>query len=376
MIVSVGAGTDKINDISDPSRDICVLTFLAMKNTRVDLPTRQEEESRVAANWLQRMARTVTGREAPVLRAALEKAGVSASDLDSGHNITLRQLDLVQEQLREAIPGVTLRIYQHSNLQDLGLTGYAMASSGTVRRALEISVQYNELTTDRYALELGVEGQEAFLRQIPSFAHIHELVDIAEELSGLWHIVHQLVGEGVGAQGAHVYFEYPAPNYADLYRETFLCPCHFEAPRTELRFPAVWLEYPVAGADEVTAQLCQSMCERLLGKAGTRDSLTDAVQRMLISRPDRRMPAIEEAAGLFHMSVNQFRKRLYREKTSYKSLVLDLRMALAQYYLDTTALSVQEIAYMLDYSQPAPFSRAFSAYYGHPPSASRARQSA
>ena len=114
--------------------------------------------------------------------------------------------------------------------------------------------------------------------------------------------------------------------------------------------------------------MCQAMCERLLGKAGVRDSLTDAVQRMLLSRPDRRMPSIEKAAETFQMSVNQFRKRLYREQTSYKRLLLDLRMALGRYYLNTTALSVQEIAYMLDYSQPAPFSRAFSAYYGYPPS--------
>ena len=176
MIVSVGAGADKINDISDPSRNICVLTFLAMHDTRMDLPTRQEEESRVAANWLQRMAQTVTGREAHVLREALEQAGVASEDLHSGQNITLHQLDAVQEKLREAIPGVTLRVYQHAELQDLGLTGYAMASSGNVRRALEISVQYNELTTDRYALELGVEGQEAFISQIPSFAQIQELV--------------------------------------------------------------------------------------------------------------------------------------------------------------------------------------------------------
>jgi AraC-like DNA-binding protein len=342
-----------------------------MQNSRVDLPTRAEEESRVASNWLQRMAHTVTGREAPVLRAALKSAGISSADMKLARNVTLVQLDRVQEQLREAIPGVTLRIYQHADLQDLGLTGYAMASSGTVRRALEIAVQYNELTTDRYALELGVDGGEAFIRQIPDYAHLHEAVDIGEELSGLWHIVRQLVGENVGAEGVKLHFEHPPPDYLALYHEVFDCPCLFEAPHTELRFPAAWLEFPVAGADEMTAQLCRSMCERLLGKAGTRDSLTDAVQRMLISRPDRRIPAIEDAAEEFHMSVNQFRKRLYRENTSYKTLVLDLRMALAQYYLDTTALTVQEIAYMLDYSQPAPFSRAYSAYYGHPPSVGR-----
>jgi AraC-like DNA-binding protein len=313
----------------------------------------------------------VTGRDATVLRQALQGAGISSADLQTGQNLSLHQLDAVQEHLREAIPGVTLRIYQHSELQDLGLTGYAMASSGTLRRAMEISVQYNELTTDRYQLELGEDGTDAVIHQIPAFAHIHEQVDIAEELSGLWHIVSQLLGDQVNPAYAHVHFAYPAPGYADIYHETFNCNCHFDAQRTELRFPAAWLNYPVAGADEVTASLCRATCERLLGKAGSSDSLTDAVQRMLLSRPDRRVPAIEEAAEAFHMSVNQFRKRLYREETSYKRLVLDMRMALAQYYLDTTALSIQEIAYMLDYSQPAPFSRAYASYYGQPPSANR-----
>ena len=343
-----------------------------MPYSEVNLPTRQEEESRVAANWLKRMSEALEGAETRLLRAALEEAGISGEDMRSGSNISLAQLDLVQERLREAIPGFTLRAYRNSELQDLGLTGYAMASSGTVRRALEIAVQYNELTTDRYELNLLSEGQYSVIRQIPDFRHLHEQVDIAEELSGLWAILLQLVGEQGVPEAATVYFEYPAPEYADIYHQTFNCPCRFNAERTELRFPASWLNYPVAGADAVTAQLCQSMCERLLGKAGTHDSLTGAVERMLISRPDRRIPGLEEAAAQFHMSVNQFRKRLYRENTSYKNVVLDLRMAMAQYYLDTTALSVQEIAYMLDYSQPAPFSRAFASYYGYPPSRGRA----
>ena len=344
-----------------------------MPNSVVDLPTRGEEESRVAANWLQRMSQALSPTEQPIFESALKEAGISHADLKSASNIALPQLDRVQELLRAAIPGITLRAYRHSTLLDLGLTGYAMTSSGTVQRALEIAVQYNELTTDRYALDFKVEGQQAVIRQLPAFGHLHEQVDIAEELSGLWQIVRQLVGDQGDARSAVVCFEYPAPEYAAIYDAAFDCPCRFDAERTELRFPAAWLELPVAGADEVTAQLCRSMCERLLGKAGSRHSLSDAVQRMLISRPDRRIPGLEEAANLFHMSVNQFRKRLYREDTTYKQLVLDLRMSLARYYLETTALSVQEIAYMLDYSQPAPFSRAFSTYYGYPPSREKSR---
>ena len=46
-------------------------------------------------------------------------------------------------------------------------------------------------------------------------------------------------------------------------------------------------------------------------------------------------------------------------------------MALARHYLNDTNLAIQEIAYLLDYSQAAPFSRAFKSYYGQSPELAR-----
>ena len=45
---------------------------------------------------------------------------------------------------------------------------------------------------------------------------------------------------------------------------------------------------------------------------------------------------LEEAAGELNLSVAQLRKRLYRSGTSYKKLVLEIRMALARHYLAET----------------------------------------
>ena len=74
-----------------------------------------------------------------------------------------------------------------------------------------------------------------------------------------------------------------------------------------------------------------------------------------------------EAAAALHLSPGQLRKRLYRAGTTYKKIVLEIRMSLARHYLQDTALPVQEIAYLLDYSQPAPFSRAYKAHFGISP---------
>jgi AraC-like DNA-binding protein len=80
------------------------------------------------------------------------------------------------------------------------------------------------------------------------------------------------------------------------------------------------------------------------------------------------MLRLEEAADALLLSTARLRKRLYRAGTSYKQIVLEVRMALALHYLESTPLTVQEVAFLLDYSQPGPFSRAFKKYYGYPPS--------
>jgi AraC-like DNA-binding protein len=50
-------------------------------------------------------------------------------------------------------------------------------------------------------------------------------------------------------------------------------------------------------------------------------------------------------------------------------------MELARHYLLDTHLSVQEIAYLLDYASPAPFSRAFKQHFGLAPEYYRQAQS-
>jgi AraC-like DNA-binding protein len=79
------------------------------------------------------------------------------------------------------------------------------------------------------------------------------------------------------------------------------------------------------------------------------------------------MPSLEGAAELLRLTPAQLRKRLYRAGTSYKKLVLETRMELGKHYLLDTSLSIQEIAYLLDYGSPPPFSRAFKKYLGHSP---------
>ncbi len=339
-----------------------------------DIPSRHEEESRIVVNWLRRIQDILRTGPPNLFWHAMARAGVSGAELESGENLSHSQLDVVVEYIREQVPELTLRMMKSSYLLDMGLMGYAALSSGTVGNAIKVMLRYQELTSDRYTDTSELEDGYLCIRPIPRWQHMAHLRNIAEDcVGGNWRIFELLLGPEADLKGASANFAFPAPEYSDAYIDVFKpCVVKFDAEKTELRIPQKWLALPVASANIVMSGVTNAVCERMLGPGrNTRIDTPRAVRRLLLSRPGKRMLRLEEAAAELLMSTAQLRKRLYRAETSYKNIVLETRMGLARHYLESTPLSIQEIAFLLDYAQPGPFSRAFKKYYGFPPRSAR-----
>jgi len=342
-----------------------------MTEYRADMPSKQEEESRIVANWLRRI-QDILREEGPpnLFLRAIDRAGLAGVDLNAGERLSLSHLDSVAEYAREQIPDLTLKMLKSTDLLDLGLMGYAVLSSGTVGNAVKVLLRYQELTSDRYTETSELKDGFFYIRPVPRWQHVAELRNIAEDcVCGNWRAIELLLGPDADLRGASAHFAFPEPGYSDTYYDVFEpCQVKFNAEKTELKIPQKWLELPVASANIVMSGVTAAVCERMLGPGrGTRMDTPRAVRRLLLSRPGKRMFRLEEAADALLMSTAQLRKRLYRAQTSYKNIVLETRMGLARHYLESTPLSIQEIAFLLDYAQPGPFSRAFKKYYGFPP---------
>lgn len=339
------------------------------------LDSRRAEQSKITANWIMRMRECLSDVDQQTYLAdALRTAGITDSDLAERRNIEHDQLDRVLQLVLRKVPDISLRMFARAELSDLGVMGYAAINSGSVGRAITFLREYMELTTDRYIDRHTIQDSSVHISPLPRMAHMQDFKNIAEDsLAGNWRTLGLLTGENLEPSQAKVSFDFPPPTYEQTFYEVFSCPVHFNAERNELVFPAAWLKLPIASGNQTMADVCTAMCERLLG-AGTSRDTTQVVRRLLLSRPGRRMYRLEEAAAELNLSTAQLRKRLYRAGTSYKKLVLEIRMALARHYLKDTNLPIQEIAYLLDYSQAAPFSRAFKTYFGIPPEQARAKQ--
>lgn len=350
-----------------------------MTRNLADIPSRQEEESRIVANWLRRIQEALRGKPSNLYLGAIERAGLAGTDLLSAHKLSLSHLDVVIDSVRQQVPDITLRMLESSDLLDLGLMGYAALSSRTVGNAVRIMLRYQDLTSDRYTEATSMEDGYFYIRPVPRMQFITQLINIAEDcLAGNWRMFEVLLGADANLRGASAHFAFPEPEYSETYYRVFKpCEVMFNAEVTELKIPQEWFSLPVASANAVMSGVTAAVCERMLGPDNSsRMDTPRAVRRLLLSSPGRRMLRLEEAAAELQMSTAQLRKRLYRAQTSYKKIVLDTRMGLARQYLGSTPLSIQEIALLLDYSQPGPFSRAFKKYYGFPPRNARTNESA
>ena len=330
----------------------------------LSLASHGAQESRIAANWLRRLERCLGDEGASLFRSALCETGIDQGDIERAENIQQAQLDQVSRVIRTEVPDITLRMFAMAELIDLGLTGYAAVNSGSVGRALQVLYKYHSLTSDRYNDQLELTDDDAVITATPLFSHLRDLQNIVEDsFTGNWRSLQILLGSAFNPAKVRIYFQYPAPHYIATYQSIFCgASLYFEAEHSELHFPRPWLGSPVDHAVDGMEDVYTAMCERVLGRGDNSADTVKQVRRLLLSRPGRKMYRLGEAAEQLRLSQSQLRKRLYRAGSNFKSLVLETRMELAKHYLADTHLSVQEIAYLLDYSQAPPFSRAFKAH--------------
>ena len=178
------------------------------------------------------------------------------------------------------------------------------------------------------------------------------------------------------------------------YDELFDCEVLFNQPHNQMQLSSEIMTAPMLQANS-------SLCEMLSQKAATTlqeikagdsafeqafnpglgsflqtveaDSVTEKVARLIGATLIEGEPDKTQLASALHMSPRSLQRKLSDEKTTFQSLLNALRLHMAQYHLQEKKWSTIEIAYMLGFSEPANFYRAFKKWVGETPGQYRAR---
>ena len=76
-------------------------------------------------------------------------------------------------------------------------------------------------------------------------------------------------------------------------------------------------------------------------------------------------------ARAVYMSARTLQRKLVDEGTSFTKLLDGVRCELAEHYIVDRSLNFNEISYLLGFSEPSAFSRAFKRWTGHSPTGYR-----
>jgi len=133
---------------------------------------------------------------------------------------------------------------------------------------------------------------------------------------------------------------------------------------------------PLRRRDPVLRRVLETHADQILERLPKRTGVALEVQRALSRQGASDELRIESIARQLAMSVRTLQRRLAAEGVSFQELIEEIRKEAAARYVASSSLSLAEIAYLVGYSEPAPFHRAFKRWYGVTPETYRSHYAA
>ena len=261
-----------------------------------------------------------------------------------------------------------LRLGQESDHTRYDLLGYVVANSDTYHDALSHLVRYLPVWTNAVQFSLTTDMREArlaYLYGADAVAPDLRRQEAEHMLSTMFYIGRQLTGKPW--KPIAVCFEHRKPAAVHAPKRTFQAPVYFGRARTELVFDARLLAVPLPTADTSLAALLQRPAQALLGPAAAGDSFADQVRRAMHEISGPGSLTLSSVARKLGTGARTLQRRLNEEGSSFHDLVRETRSTRAKNYLRKRDLAIGEIAYLLGFSQPSAFHRAFQRWTGMTP---------
>ncbi|MGE5180625.1 MAG: AraC family transcriptional regulator [Acidobacteriota bacterium] len=253
---------------------------------------------------------------------------------------------------------------------DYGLVGFVVMTSATLDEALAHFVRYSALWTD----EPRFTREGAAIRA----TYHHRFADGAGKRMATEAAFTELVqGARLLAQRRivprAVRFAHASPGGDSALRAFFGCDVELGASENLLELDAADLALAVPRGDAQLGAFLRDVANQALAKrepdAG---SLLDRARSIVAEELARGVPAIDVIAKKLAVSSRTLRRRLEEHGTSYRKLVDATREELARSYVRDRRIQLAEVAFLLGFSEPSAFHRAFKRWTSMTPAAWRA----
>jgi AraC-like DNA-binding protein len=304
--------------------------------------------------------------------SVLRAAGLSEEDLaDPDRRLALADYRALLRAAEQACGDTALALEWGAavDMAEISIVGLIMNASRTMGEAFAQMQRFSELAVDvdtasgraRFVLETRPDGLW-MVDQRPEPNDFPELTETA--------FARLVCGPRRFLDQDHVlavHVTHAEPAHADRYAGIFRCPVTFSSHWNALRVHPEIAEWPVQRQPGYVLDILTEHADKLLDAFRRSGTFRAEVEARILPTLHTGTVRADAVADQLAVTRQTLHRRLAAEGTRFGELLDELRLALAREYLGRRGLSVNETAYLLGYSEPSAFSRAFKRWTGARP---------
>ncbi len=254
-----------------------------------------------------------------------------------------------------------------SSLQNLGIPGLTAMAAPDLRTVMEVLARYEPLSS------VNIRGQSSYHETDEGVLRFYSIAPynnynrfVVDSVLSIWTQFLQWLS-GNSSLITCVDIEFDEPEYSACYEKYFDCPIRFSQPYNQIHIAASHLSEPLQYANPANFTFLSELCEQQLAQTQRGRSMKERVSEILANRLHGKPPSVNEVASLLSMPSWTLRRKLQEENITFQQILSETKRDLAALYLQDTELSLGELSYLLGFSSPEAFQRAFKRWTGLTP---------
>ncbi|MDD4226058.1 MAG: AraC family transcriptional regulator ligand-binding domain-containing protein [Mariniphaga sp.] len=162
-------------------------------------------------------------------------------------------------------------------------------------------------------------------------------------------------------------FKHRKPQDMLLYEDIFGCPVCFNKTSNLAVYPKEIMDYEIPTYNPVLLKILDDFSKKTVQEEATIQNFTSEVRNAVIKLYHHNIPKEEDVALQINTSKSYLQKKLQKEGSTYKQILLQVQKEIALSYLKNDNVSIKETAWMLGYNDVSNFYRAFKKWTGENP---------
>ncbi|EGF89433.1 bacterial regulatory helix-turn-helix protein, AraC family protein [Asticcacaulis biprosthecium C19] len=308
--------------------------------------------------------------------ALIKGAGLSPHKLKNPDNrIPFHQYtDLMRlAQAATGDPALALHFGEQVGMSEVSVLGLIMEASATMGEAFLQLQRYGRLATEFVDSDPGprvmLMPRDGKLYMVFNRSQPNDFPEMTEES-----FARLVCGPRRFLPQPHVmaiHVTHPAPVYRSEYDRVFQCPVHFSSDWNAMELHPEITGWKVAQNPRYVFGLLTKHADSLLAELDATRTLKGRLEALLLADLHKGDLGGDVSADAMASRLGFSRQTLFRklkeEGTSFAAVLDGLRRRLAEDYLRGGKASIYETAYLVGFSEPAAFARAFKRWTGRTP---------